>query len=243
MNSDNSAASIERDLFSGLLMMAAKERKERRADRQESITASFGSFPAHRVFLNLKFVAAKVDEQPVLDLGRLEVAENLRSVLVGQCTARFQFYDQAALDQQVGQILADECAVLVINFEWVLLFDFNASLAQPICQGVFIDFLQVPVPMVHMDGIGVFSHNVTEFIDRFHLLRSLRSFAANCFRLERSSTFRCCLDIHLCESPYRAYGALLVDYRLYVSVQPLLDKIFFGLSFCNKRFHQFSGES
>jgi hypothetical protein len=134
---------------------------------------------AHHVFLNLEFVAAEIDQQSVIDPGGLKITQDLRDVLLRRGPARLQLHDQTALHQQIGEILANQSPVFVQDIERRLLFDLEAGLAQPVDQGVFINLLQVPVPVIDMNGISRFPHHVTEFIDCFHLLCSLRSFVAD----------------------------------------------------------------
>src|SRR5258708_4111138 len=51
----------------------------------------------------------------------------------------------------------------------MLLLHFDAGLAQPVGEGVFVHLFQVTVPVIDVNGVSGFPHDVTEFIDRFHL--------------------------------------------------------------------------
>ena len=126
--------------------MAAKERREHKERRR--------SFSAEHVFLDMEFVAAEVDEQSIFDSGGFQITQDLRGVFVRAGSAGFQFNDQSAFDEQVGEILAQQRPVFIINIQWMLSLNVKAGFAQPIRQGVFVDLLQVAMPMIDMNGVS-----------------------------------------------------------------------------------------
>jgi hypothetical protein len=113
-----------------------------------------------------------------LNASPYKITQDLRDVLLRRGPARLQLHDQTPLPQQVGEILANQSPILIQDIKRMLLFDLKAGRAQPVDLGVFINLLQVPMPVIDMDGISRFPHHVTEFIDCFHPLCSLRSFVA-----------------------------------------------------------------
>ena len=101
--------------------------------------------------------------------GGFEITQDLSLVFVDQGFRGLQFHYQFALHQQVGQVVADERAIFVIDLDRMLLFDVEPRLAQPVRQGVFIHLLQVPVPVIDVDGIGNLPDLIAQCLDVFHL--------------------------------------------------------------------------
>src|SRR5262249_31652743 len=100
------------------------------------------------VFLDLQLCGAEVDEEAVFDPAGAQVAEQLRHVVVVQGFARLQLHDQATLHEQVGEILAEHGAVLIVDQQLVLRLDVQPSLAQAVSQPVLVHLLKVPVPQI-----------------------------------------------------------------------------------------------
>lgn len=71
-------------------------------------------------------------------------------MFVGQRAARLQFDDQTPAYQQVREIVSNDCSVFVVNRQGELLRNFNAGFSQAVRQGVFVDLLQMPVPMIQV---------------------------------------------------------------------------------------------
>jgi hypothetical protein len=93
------------------------------------------------VFLDPKPRAAEVDEQTVLETGGSEIPEDLGDVFVSELTDGFDLDDEPLVHQEIGEVLPEESAVLVIDIERVLLPNFEAKLPESMRQGVFIDLL------------------------------------------------------------------------------------------------------
>lgn len=55
-------------------------------------------------------------------------------------------------DEEIREELTQQSAVLVVNAQRVLLNHVDSMLPQPMCQCIFVDLLQMPMPMVTMDG-------------------------------------------------------------------------------------------
>jgi hypothetical protein len=64
-----------------------------------------------------------------------------------QAAARFQLDNQLLLDEQIGEIFAEDSAILVINRQRVLLLNIQALFTQPMRQSILVDFLQMPMPV------------------------------------------------------------------------------------------------
>jgi hypothetical protein len=71
----------------------------------------------------------------------------------------------STLDQNVGEVVADQGAVLIMDLDRMLLLDGEARLAQTMRQRVLVDFLQVSVPVVLMDVKRDLPHAVTQGLD------------------------------------------------------------------------------
>jgi len=120
------------------------------------------------IFLDLEFVAAKVDEQAVLDPGRLKVTKNLGDVFVRDLADRFELDDKAVIHDEVGEVFAQQGTVFVINVERVLLLDFEPKLTQTMRQGVFIDLLQVAVAMIEVNVVRGLADGIAKLVDGLH---------------------------------------------------------------------------
>jgi hypothetical protein len=105
-----------------------KERRERKKQRSKVILPLARSIFCPCVLANLEFVSAKVDQQPVPQPGRFQVAENLGLVFGRDGFGRLQFHDQPAINQQIGEVIANQGAILIIDFDRILLLDFQAGL-------------------------------------------------------------------------------------------------------------------
>ena len=66
----------------------------------------------------------------------------------------FQLNDQITLHQQIDEVVTDDGAVLVIDFDRMLLFHHQPCLRQSVRQSILVNLLQVPVGMIDMDVIG-----------------------------------------------------------------------------------------
>ena len=105
----------------------------------------------------------------MLDFGGFEIAEQLRDMFIGQRARRLKLDNQAILDEQIGVVITNDGAVLVIDLERVLLLHVQAEFAQPMGQGVLIHLLQVAMPVVDVNGVSGFTHDVAEFINGLHV--------------------------------------------------------------------------
>jgi len=128
----------------------------------------FVTDPGQREFTDFVFRRAKVHEQAVFDAGGTEVAQELSNVFVGKRLHRLQFHDQAVVHEQIGEVFADESAILIVNGQRVLLLHVQAQFAEPVGQGVFIDLFQVAMFVIAVNRERGFPHGVTEFHDVLH---------------------------------------------------------------------------
>src|ERR1039458_4671556 len=148
-------------------------RKERREEEPDYSLRSLRLIVTPRVLADFKLVRAEVDQQPVLQPRRLQIAEDLRLMLRRQGLRRLQFDDQNPLDQQVRQIIPDQRAVLVIHLDRTLLPYLQSRLSQSVCQRVFIDFLQVSVPVINVYIIRRLTDLIAQRLNVFHRCLSL----------------------------------------------------------------------
>ena len=138
---------------------------------------SLRSFVAHHVLFDLEFVAAKVDEQSVLEPCGFEVAEDLSNMLVGHRPDRFQFDDQSTIDQQVGEVITHDAPIFIVDRHRMLLRHLQPDLPQPMCERVLVNLLQMPVSVIDMNGVGSFTNQITKLFDALHaVLHSIRPF-------------------------------------------------------------------
>ena len=125
-------------------------------------------FRGQGVLSDVEAVAAKVDEQAVLDAGGFQIADYLRHMLINDGFDGFEFDDEAVFDKEIGKVLADDGSIFVVNRDGMLLFHVEAELPKPVSEGVLINLLQMAVSMVLMDGVSRFADQVTQLKDRSH---------------------------------------------------------------------------
>src|SRR5438105_3868202 len=90
-------------------------RNTRRHEKRESTQGS------HEVLLYGQFGSAEVNQQAGSDRGRPQVAKNLSDVIIDDNSDGLQLNDQTIFDEQIGIVLAENCAVLVRDRERMLL--------------------------------------------------------------------------------------------------------------------------
>jgi hypothetical protein len=108
---------------------------------------------------------AEVDEQAMLDSIGAEVAENLRDVFVVEGFHCFDFDEQCFVDKQVGPEIAKNGSVLVLDGERKLGLHDDLLFAQPVQQRVLVNFLDMPVPVMAMNGKPRFTHHLAQLED------------------------------------------------------------------------------
>jgi hypothetical protein len=107
---------------------------------------------AHQVFFDVENRGAEIDEQASLYASGSEIPEQLGHMFVHDVSDGLQLHNELAVDEEIGGKLAQQGAVLIKNIQWVLLDDLHALLSQSVRQGVLVDLLEMPVPVVAMDG-------------------------------------------------------------------------------------------
>jgi hypothetical protein len=117
------------------------------------------------VFADLEFAAAEIDEQTMLDPAGAEVAEQLCDVLVVQSLHGFDFHEQRLGNEQVGPEVAKNGAVLIVNRQRELAFHFQPLLAKPVQQRILVDFLNVSIPVIAVDGKTGFADYIAQLED------------------------------------------------------------------------------
>ena len=78
-----------------------------------------------------------------------------------------------AINQQVGEVIPNESAILIEYVYRPLLFDLQPSLSEPMCERILIHFLQVPMAMVYMNLVSDLPHSITKSIHVIHILASV----------------------------------------------------------------------
>jgi hypothetical protein len=89
-------------------------------------------------------------------------------MFVRQGLGCFQLDDEAVIHEQVSVVVTNEGAVLVIDFEWILLFRVQAQLPEPMGQRVLIDLFQVAVLVVAVNREPRFPDHIAQFHNIFH---------------------------------------------------------------------------
>ena len=84
------------------------------------------------VFLDLRFVASKIDEQAVLPAGGFPIAEDFGNVFVNYLTASFAFDDEPPVHKEIGIVFAQQGAAFIIELERRLWLDVKPELAETI---------------------------------------------------------------------------------------------------------------
>lgn len=155
-------------------MIAAKTRKRRKKSDRIGIGKD--------VLADFEDGRTEVNQQPVLDARRAEIAEELRDVLTDERADGFQFDDQLMFDKQVSKKLAELCAVFVENVERVLLDGGEVLFSETVGESVFVNFLDVAVTETAVQREAGFADMIAELeYGIFHtvpFLRLLRFFAA-----------------------------------------------------------------
>jgi hypothetical protein len=114
----------------------------------------------HRQFPYLEPGRPKIDENTMLYSGRSQVSKHLRHVLTGSGPGSFHFHNQLFLDDEVGEILANDRAILIVNRERPLLLDLETEFPQPMDKSVLVNFFQVATTMVTVDGVASFTNDI-----------------------------------------------------------------------------------
>lgn len=104
--------------------------------------------------------------------------------------------DQDSFHQQVGEVFAEDRSVLIIHLQRMLLLDLQPLLPQPIRESIPIDFLQMTMAMILVDGETCFPHGVTQPIDLLSIHVAPFSIQSNCHQEARESTKTNSLFVH-----------------------------------------------
>jgi hypothetical protein len=121
----------------------------------------------HEIFLHRENRGTEVDEQTGFHPAGTEITQQLGDVLISNCTDRLQFNNQLIFQEKIGGKIAEQRAILVVYTQGMLLLHFNALFVQPMRQGVLVDFLDMAMPVVAMDGETGFADCITEEVNMF----------------------------------------------------------------------------
>ena len=92
-------------------------------------------------------------------------------MFIGNGFTCFQFNNEFAFDEQIGEIVTENSSILIQNLQRKLLFHPQSSLPQAVCQPVFIDFFQMAMPEMAMKRKRYFTNLVAKlenFLFCFH---------------------------------------------------------------------------
>ncbi|MDB6128373.1 MAG: hypothetical protein JWM35_2269 [Verrucomicrobia bacterium] len=106
-----------------------------------------------------------------------KISEELGGVLITERTTGFQFHDQGFLDEQVGEIAAKDCTILILDLQGMLLRDGQILGAQTMSEAVFIDLFQVTGTEKLMKFETGFTDEITKTEDIFMHAPFLARFA------------------------------------------------------------------
>lgn len=67
---------------------------------------------------------------------------------------RSELDDKMVVDEDIGEIIADNCSVFVVYNDWMLLLDAEACLPETMRQRVFIYFFVMPVSEIDVNVVG-----------------------------------------------------------------------------------------
>jgi hypothetical protein len=143
-------------------MEGMSEKKNGRKKAQKAQKSELGIRIAKGVFLNLENGRAEIDEQPVFEARGSEISEELGDVFVDQGFDGFEFDDQRILNEEIGEVFAENRAVFIEDVESVLLHDIQALFAKAMGESVFVNFLIVAVTMIFLKGKGRLSQLITK---------------------------------------------------------------------------------
>ena len=96
-------------------------------------------------------------------VGGAEIAEKLGGMFIENGTDGLEFDDEFIFNEEVRGKLAKWRAVFVVNIKRVLLYYVDALFAQAMSERVLVDFFEMSVTMIFMNGKRCFSDDVAEF--------------------------------------------------------------------------------
>ena len=83
-------------------------------------------------------------------------------MLVENVPHRFHFNDETIGNEEVGKILTQRSAILIKNRDWVLLDHSDPFPPQPMRKRVFVNLLQVSIPVIPMNRKTSFANEIAE---------------------------------------------------------------------------------
>ncbi len=109
-----------------------------------------------------------------------KVAKQLGEVVIGQGVRCLDFEDEAAVHDEVGQILTNDCAIVVEDKESSLSFHLQAQSGEPMCHGVLVNLLEVAGSVIGIDGITRFTDEIRKLEDWVLHAPKVEEAAASC---------------------------------------------------------------
>ena len=138
----------------------------------------------HGQLTDLQFWRTEVHQQPVLQSGGSEIAEQLRDVCSGDDPARFDLNDENSLDQQVGEVVAEQHTVLIPDWYRSLGDHVETCRLQPVGQSSLVDFLQMSVGVVAVQLVGGEADMIAQLEDSLWVRALHASTASDSTRLK-----------------------------------------------------------
>ncbi len=109
-----------------------------------------------------------------------KVAKQLGEVVIGQGVRCLDFEDEAAVHDEVGQILTNDCAIVVEDEESSLSFHLQAQSGEPMRHGVLVNLLEVAGSVIGIDGITRFTDEIRKLEDWVLHAPKVEEAAASC---------------------------------------------------------------
>lgn len=95
----------------------------------------------------------------------LQIAKNLGRVFFRASLRRFQFNHKLVFDEQVRIVFTNRSSILVEHTNRILLLDLESCFAEPMRQGILIDFLEMAMSVVDMDIVAGLASDIAELVN------------------------------------------------------------------------------
>jgi len=121
---------------------------------------------AERVFFNLENGCSEIDEQAVFAPRRSKIAQELGYMFIDEGFDGFEFDDERVLDEEIGEVFAENRSVFIEDVQRVLLHNLETLFAKTVDESVLVNFFVVAVTMIFLKGKGGFPHLIAKNEDR-----------------------------------------------------------------------------
>jgi hypothetical protein len=155
-----------------------KKRKKKSKQRRWTVTIRLMQSLGHGELANLELGRPEIDEGPMFQTCRAQVAERLGDMVINDRLGGLDLQDKLSLHHDVSDVLANDRGVFIEDSQWLLLLDGNASLPQSMDESILIHLLQMTWAVIAVDDVARLANNVRQLKDTiFHSssLQDLRS--------------------------------------------------------------------